>query len=298
MEKINPVRNRKFLNEVNLPSKIFLDGADPQESKEMKKVSGFLDGQTTNPTLLVKNPDIQKRIGEGRKFSEKELYFFYKEVIAEISKFASGPISIEVYADKETRAEEMLEQAREMAGWVPQSCIKLPITKEGLRAAEIAVKENISVNMTLCFSQEQAAAVYAATKGAKKPVFVSPFIGRLDDRGENGLNLIENIIKMYQLGDGHVLPLAASVRNLDHLLSALKIYCPLITVPLRIIKEWAEKGFALPDENFNYNPENLQPILYQGIALDKNWRDYNIYHQLTEDGVEKFCADWKAIIQN
>ena len=139
----------------------------------------------------------------------------------------------------------MLEQAREMVKWVPQACIKLPIVPEGLKAAQKAVECGIPLNMTLCFSQEQAAAVYAATRGTKKPVFVSPFIGRLDDKGKDGISLVKNILSMYEKGDGHVLPLTASVRSLDHLLAAIKMASPLITVPFKIIKEWQEKDFFL-----------------------------------------------------
>ena len=91
-------------------------------------------------------------------------------------------------------AEDMLPQGREMFSWIPNAHIKFPTSHEGLKAADQAVQEGLRVNLTLCFSQEQAAAVYAATKGAKKgDVFVSPFIGRLDDRGENGMDLIANI---------------------------------------------------------------------------------------------------------
>lgn len=283
------------MEKINLPSKIFLDGADPKESKKAKGILGFLDGQTTNPTLLAKNPEVQEMRGKGGKFSEKELYSFYQKVIREIAEITSGPISIEVYADKETKAEDMLKQAREMVRWIPNACIKIPITKEGLKAAKIAAEEGIPINMTLCFSQEQAAAVYSATKGAKAPVFVSPFVGRLDDRGENGMNLIQNILEMYQAGDGHVLTLAASIRSLDHLLFALKISCPLITVPLKVIEEWAGKDFKPPDKDFFYRPENLKHITYKEISLDKKWQEYNIYHQLTDVGLERFSADWKSI---
>src|SRR5208337_2698352 len=125
-------------------------------------------------------------------------------------------------ADSATKAEAMLEQGREMFGWIPNGHIKFPTSAEGLKAASLALKEGLRVNMTLCFSQAQAAAVYAATRGARKgDVFVSPFIGRLDDRGENGMDLIAHIIRMYGKGDGHVEVLTASVRKIDHLLYAL-----------------------------------------------------------------------------
>jgi len=284
------------MSKINLSSKIFVDGADPEETRETKRLLGFVDGQTTNPTLVSKNPAARERIEKREKFTREEIYHFYKEVVNKIAKITQGPISVEVYADSETKAEQMLEEAREMQNWIDNAYIKFPITKEGLKAAHFAVKEGIPINMTLCFSQEQAAAVYAATLGAKKPIFVSPFVGRLDDRGENGMELVFNIIRMYQIGDGHVLPLTASVRNLEHLLYAIQIGSPLITVPFKVIKEWAENGFVLPDEKFNYQP-NLKPIDYKEIALDKNWQDYDPSHDLTDIGVEKFSRDWKNLIQ-
>jgi len=281
---------------VNISSKIFVDGGDPVETEKAKSLLGFVDGQTTNPTLISKNPEVQRRIREGGKFTREEINLFYKKIVAEIYKITNGPISIEVYADKNTKSEEMLNEARELRKWTENNYIKIPITKEGLRAAQKAIQEDIPINMTLCFSQEQAAAVYSATKGAKKPVFVSPFIGRLDDRGENGMNLVENILKMYQKGDGHVLLLAASIRSLDHLLAAIKLSAPIITVPLMIIQEWAEKNFILPKENFNYRPSNLKDIPYKEISLEKDWQDYEINHELTEVGLERFSTDWEKLL--
>ena len=275
-------------------TRIFLDGADPLESQEAKKILGFLDGQTTNPTLLMKNPRLKQVLQEKEKLSEEELYSFYKETIGRIAQIADGPISVEVYADEKTKTEQMLSQAREMSKWAPQVYIKLPINEQGLEAAKLATKEGICVNMTLCFSQKQAAAVYVATLGAKKPVFVSPFVGRLDDIGENGMDLVRNIMNMYKSGDGHVMVLAASIRNLDHLLLALKIGCPLVTVPLKVITEWSERGLSLPPDNFVYQPEALKPITFKEIPLDKRWEEYNIEHILTSKGIKKFCEDWNS----
>ncbi len=119
--------------------------------------------------------------------------------------------------------------------------------------------------MTLCFSQAQAAAVYAATRGAKKgEVFVSPFIGRLDDRGENGMDLIANILKMYGKGDGHVEVLTASVRTLDHLLCAIKLGSDIITAPLAVLKEWKEKGLPMPKDDYPYDAEQPQGYSVSG----------------------------------
>ena len=105
---------------------------------------------------------------------------------------------------------------------------------EALRAAEQAAKDNIKLNMTHCFTQEQAAAVYTVTRGAKKgDVFLSPFIGRIDDREEDGISLIRNIIRLYEKGDGHVEVLTASVRNLGRFLEALNAGPDIITAPLK-----------------------------------------------------------------
>jgi transaldolase len=106
--------------------------------------------------------------------------------------------------------------------------------------------------MTLCFFQDQAAAVYAATRGSREPVYVSPFVGRLDDHGENGMDLVKNIKRMYRIGDGHVHVLAASIRHLDHLLASFALDVELATVPAKILTEWATKGFPMPDQDFSY----------------------------------------------
>jgi transaldolase len=295
----------------NLRTKIFLDSGDPDETKQTINLLGFLDGQTTNPTLISKNPKAKGRLDRGDKFTKEEIFGFYKEVVKEISGLIpNGSISIEVYADRNTTTEQMLERGREMFSWIPSAHIKFPTTSEGLKAAQKAINERMRVNMTLCFSQEQAAAVYAATKESKKEtltgfknVFVSPFIGRLDDRGENGMDLIKNIIRMYnsamqnQKGDHHVEVLTASVRSLNHFLYAIKLESDIITAPFKTLKEWAEKGMPMPDESFKYNASNLKSIPYQQIALNKPWQNYNISHDLTDVGIEKFSTDWNELLK-
>lgn len=282
----------------NLKSKIFVDSGDPEETKELLDLLGFLDGQTTNPTLISKNPDAKKRLDRGEKFTQEEIYGFYKQVVREISTLLPhGSISIEVYADHKTKAEDMLAQGREMFKWIPNAHIKFPITREGLVAANQAVQEGMRVNMTLCFSQEQAAAVYAATRSAKKgQVFVSPFVGRLDDIGENGMDLIENIIKMYKSGDGHVEVLTASIRNLDHFLYAIKLESDIVTVPFLVLKEWANKGVRLPRDSYHYKTSDLKDIPYKKLDLSKNWKEFDISHKLTEKGMDKFSQDWNSLI--
>ena len=275
----------------NLRTKIFLDSGDPAETKEAMALLGFLDGQTTNPSLIAKNPETA-----GKKFAKEELLEFYRKVVQEVSRvIPEGSVSIEVYADKNTNAKEMLRQGREMFSWIPNTHIKYPTTKEGLQAAQQSVKEGMRVNMTLVFSQQQAAAVYAATRGAKKgDVFLSPFIGRLDDRGENGMNLIENILKMYQKGDGHVEVLTASVRNLNHLLAAVQLGSDILTSPLKVLREWDQTGLLVQGDF--YKPEALNPILYEELSLEQDWTAFDISHELTDVGVERFSADWNALL--
>jgi transaldolase len=177
-------------------TKILVDGGDPEETLRVKELIGFVDGQTTNPSLIAKNPEIQERIAAGHTLSPQEEKDEYRKIVQAISPLVGdADVSIEVFADLDTKAEEMLAQGEEMFSWIPNAYIKYPCTPEGLRAAEMSVRKQIRVNMTLCFSQDQAAAVYAATRGSREPVYVSPFIGRLDDRGEKGIDLVKNIRK-------------------------------------------------------------------------------------------------------
>ena len=192
----------------------------------------------------------------------------------------------------------MLEQGKEMFGWIPNAHVKFPTSAEGLKAASAAIGQGLRVNMTLCFSQAQAAAVYAATRGARKgQVFVSPFIGRLDDRGENGMDLIGNIVRMYAKGDGHVEVLTASVRKVDHLLYAIRLGSDIITSPFSFLEEWGKKGLALPGADYRYDPGSLKPIPYEEIDLTKEWREYDIRHDLTDKGMERFSQDWNSLIK-
>lgn len=278
-------------------TRIFLDSGDPAEAQEALSFLNSIDGQTTNPSLVAKNPEAQARLESGNKFSRVEVLDFYKKIVQKISKILpQGSISVEVYADQDTSKDAIIRQAEAMNAWIPNAHIKIPITVEGLKAAEILSQKGIRLNLTLCFSQEQAAAVYAATKGAKKgDIFISPFIGRLDDRGENGINLIKNILKMYAAGDGHVEVLAASLRNLGHLTDSIALGCDIITAPKKVLKEWAQAGKPEPDE---IKPkEGLGEIEYKELDLEKNWQDFNIQHDLTDNGLERFKNDWDSIIE-
>lgn len=277
----------------NLNSKIFLDSGDPTETKSILDKLGFLDGQTTNPSLVAKNPEVIAEATDGIKLSKTELSSEYQKIVREVSQLLpTGSVSIEVYADMQSSTEQLLAEAIQMNTWIPNAHIKFPVTKAGLEAANLAIKEGIRVNMTLVFSQAQAAAVYAATKGAYKgQVFLSPFIGRLDDIGLNGMDLITNIQKLYQTGDGHVQILAASLRSQDHLAACLKSKVDIMTVPFKILTEWNQQI----DPNFQYQPD-LASIEMQSIDLNQDWQTYNLEHELTTKGIEKFVADWKNLL--
>ena len=279
-----------------LATKLFLDSGDPAESRLTKDLFGRLDGQTTNPSLIAKNPDLQKRIADGEKLSREEANEFYKATLIEIAKVTDGPISVEVYADEHSSVDDLYKQSEKMFGWIDNAYIKYPITAAGLGAAEKSIAAGMRVNMTLCFTQQQAAAVYAATKGTKDPAFVSPFVGRLDDKGKNGMELIANILKMYGAGDNHVETLTASVRSADHLMYALALKSPLITAPLKVYESWAGVDYGLPGPDYHYDHGGTRPIAYEEVSLEEGWQDYDIHHPLTDAGQKKFAEDWTSLI--
>src|SRR6185369_7568524 len=258
-------------------TKLLVDGGDPDETLRVKKLLGFVDGQTTNPSLIAKNPAIQQKIASGHSLTSQEEQDEYRKIVQTISPLVGeAGVSIEVFADLNTSAEDMLAQGQEMFTWIPNAYIKYPSTHEGLRAAEMSVRKQMRVNMTLCFSQEQAAAIYAATKGSKDPVYVSPFVGRLDDRGDDGMQVVENIEKMYARGDGHVQVLVASLRKLDHLFYAFKLRCGLVTAPAKILEDWATRHLSRPGDDFVYsavdkNERSLRKIPYQDLDLNASW---------------------------
>jgi transaldolase len=263
---------------------------------------GFLDGQTTNPSFVAKNPEVRRRVAAGHKLTWEEQKQEYKQIVEKISPLVgAGGVSIEVYADFHTSAEQMLAQGEEMFRWIPNAYIKYPCIREGLKAAKMSVQKGMRVNMTLCFSQAQAAAVYAATRGSKDPVYVSPFVGRLDDRGDDGMQLVWNIKRMYKPGDGHVQVLAASLRRVEHLLCALHLDAELATAPIHILEEWAAARMSIPDEHFRYtgvdkNGSPLRPIPYKELDLNASWESFDLEHELTEKGIEKFVNDYKSTL--
>ena len=284
-------------------TKILVDGGDPAETLRMRSLIGFVDGQTTNPSLIAKNPAIQRLVASGHRLSSQEEKNEYKKIVQSISPLVGDAgVSIEVFADLGTKAEEMLAQGEEMFSWIPNAYVKYPCTHEGLRAAQMSTDKSIRVNMTLCFSQEQAAAVYASTKGSKEPVYVSPFVGRLDDQGEDGMDLVRNIKTMYEHSDGHVYVLAASIRNVNHLLYSFALSAELATVPTTVLEEWVATGFPMPDQDFLYRGVDatsklLKSIPYKQLDLDRPWESFDIAHELTTKGVQKFVTDYQSTLR-
>lgn len=306
---------------INLSTKIFLDGGSASETAEadaLLKAAGLsgLDGQTTNPTLIVKG------LGEsikyvGKKLTEENAVNEYKKVVQEMANVVKRPISIQVIGDSSLTVDQMLSQARDRITWIPNAVIKFPCTLAGLAAAEIFCEEG-PVNITLVFSQAQAAAVYAATKSANYDVFVSPFVGRLDDRGENGMDVVANILSMYRMDSmsnsqypisnnefHHVNVLAASIRSVKQLQYALFLKCDAVTAPLHVLKEWldpvvsskGERKIQLPGEDFVYDAPGLLEIPYEELPLDEDWKTYDIHHDLTDAGLAKFWEDWKSVVE-
>lgn len=301
-------------------TKFFLDSCDPLQTIEaiecLNKIGKILDGQTTNPSLLVKNPLLQMQL-HGGKIHEQELLEFYKQEIQAISRLLpEGSVSIEVYADESSTVKDLLEQANEFYTWIPNSHIKFPTIKAGLEAAEIFVNQGGRVNMTLVFSQEQALAVHLATKNMKNPgdVLLSPFVGRFDDIGLKGTDFIANVVQMYKELGSKVSILSASLRNLEHLEKCIELSSNLATSPLNIYQEYTEKQLAnqkavssnsslegwqtKPDGMFQgENIPNLQQIPYKNLNLSEtNWQNINIQHDLTDKGLAKFVTDWKSVL--
>jgi transaldolase len=210
--------------------KFFVDTADVAEIRELA-ATGLLDGVTTNPSLIAKS---------GRDF---------KEVIAEICAIVDGPVSAEVAA---LDAEGMLKEGRALAKIAKNVTVKVPLTWAGLKACRALTSEGTMVNVTLCFSANQA--LLAAKSGA---TFISPFIGRLDDIGLDGMDLIREIRTIYDNYPAlRTEILAASIRNVLHVKQAALIGADVATIPPGVIK-----------------------------AL--------LAHPLTDKGVELFLADWK-----
>ena len=184
--------------------KFFIDTANIKQIKEVNDL-GLLDGVTTNPSLIAKE--------KGG----------FRETVEEICSIVKGPVSAEVIA---LDFDGMLKEARHVAGWAPNIAVKIPLTPDGMKATKILASEGIGVNVTLVFSLPQA--LIAAKAGAK---FISPFIGRLDDIGRNGMALVEDCVEMcYEFGFQSEI-IAASIRGLPHVIESIRCGAHIATIP-------------------------------------------------------------------
>jgi len=216
--------------------KLFIDTADLNEIKEIASW-GILDGVTTNPTLLAKS---------GRSL---------QDVIDEIFLLVDGPISLEVVSEN---SEEMVKEAKQILAKIPKNyhknvAIKIPMTAEGLKAVKSLSKEEIKTNVTLVFSANQA--LLAAKAGA---TFVSPFIGRLDDNGQEGMRVIEEIMDIFRNYDINTEVIVASIRHPIHVIEAARLGADIATVP----------------------PDVLRKMMK---------------HPLTDAGIKSFLKDWEKV---
>ncbi len=209
--------------------KFFIDTANIEEIKKANEL-GLLDGVTTNPSLVSK---------EGREF---------KELIIEICGIVNGPVSAEVISND---AKGMIKEARELAKLADNIVVKIPLIKEGLKAVKILSEEGIKTNVTLCFSAAQA--LMAAKAGAN---YISPFVGRLDDIGHDGMEIVEQILAIYENYGYETEVIVASIRNPIHVLKAALMGADIATIPFNVMEQL-------------------------------------IKHPLTDAGLEKFLADWK-----
>lgn len=213
--------------------RIFLDTAQIEEVRQASKL-GVVSGVTTNPTLMA-------RAGATD----------YEATIKEIATIIPGPISTEVVVEG---TEPMLEQARQMAAWAPNVVIKIPANAEGLEVTAALAKENIKVNMTLCFSANQA--LLGALSGA---AYISPFVGRLDDIGQDGMQLVEDILDIYDnYPDIETEVIAASIRHPEHCLRAAMAGAHIATIPYDILVKMMQ-------------------------------------HPMTDSGIVRFLDDWKSL---
>lgn len=189
---------------------IFLDTANLEE---IERHVDFIDGVTTNPTLIAKQ--------------DQEIVDFSK-FIKKICSTVTGPVSVEVLSEK---IEDMLEEARALSGIDENVCVKIPCTKNGFIACKALSDEGIAVNMTLCFSAAQA--IIAAQCGA---TYISPFVGRLDDAGQDGLQLISKIREIYQVNGYETCLLASSIRNVNQFVEVAAIGVDAVTVSPKILE--------------------------------------------------------------
>lgn len=301
-------------------TKLLLDSGDPQEYREIAKLAqknkSEIWGATTNPTLIAKNL-------AGKKFTHKEAFNLQKEIVMEILNIVPGAVSAEVYADKTTTAQEMIQQGEEIASWNKRIYVKLPTTVESFKARTALRKKNININNTLVFSQQQIFAIALheqiirkthADIQFKEPQFISPFVGRLDDNGENGIQLIRHGMKIKTLPAGSqnnfTWMLSASIRTVQHVGQSIDAKAEIITAPAKVYRQWfalteqEKKTFkkvsaseALKDIPFWHPPEELKKIsaieeFMEAILSSR----LDIRHPLTDAGITRFASDWKSIL--
>ena len=211
---------------------IFLDTANIEQIRQGAKL-GVVSGVTTNPSLVAKEGTAE-----------------YQAVVKEICQIIPGPVSAEVVAEG---VPGMIEEARKIAKWAPNVVVKIPATTEGLEVTSALAKEQIKVNFTLCFSLYQA--LLGALAGA---AFVSPFVGRLDDAGHDGMELVEDIVDVFGYYQLETKVIAASIRHTEHCLAAAKAGADIATVPYKVLIQMMQ-------------------------------------HPLTDVGVARFLSDWRAI---
>ena len=191
--------------------KLFLDTANIQEIRDGARL-GVISGVTTNPSLAS---------AEGIGNAES-----YKSAVREISEIVDGPISVEVIS---LDAQGMIDEGRDIAGWIPDPWVKIPSTADGFEAISVLSKEGIKINQTLCFSVNQA--ILGAQAGSTA---VSPFIGRLDDIGLEGIDLIKDIVEVYEQHQIETKVLAASIRHTLHCTLAAQAGAHIATIPYKI----------------------------------------------------------------
>ncbi len=284
----------------------FVDSCDPADTQKAIKLLGMIHGQTTNPTLLTKNPDIQRYLAQGKKLLSADLLKMYKDAIQSIATYTDGAISVEVYADWDTTAQDMVKQAEDMRDWARNIYIKFPTIPEGLKAAHEFTRTGGHVNMTLVFDQSQAAGVYSATRGTQNSAFVSPFVGRWDDRGFFGLDVIRNIRQMYDEFDAtrgvtqcHVEILAASIRTLDQIHGAIAYGADIITAPISAFQAWIDAG-SEKSPVAPIRPATLKPLEYQELKYQDDFSLYAIdtdVEGLLHQGLMRFVKDWKSVVE-
>lgn len=297
--------------------KYLLDSGDPDEYRHVadlaKQKGEELWGSTTNPSLIAK-----KLAGQKATF-EEAFFKLQKSLIDEILTIVPGAVSAEVYASPTSTAEEMIEQGRVIATWHDRVVVKLPTTLEGFKARTELRKEGITINNTLVFSQQQSFAISLHEKIMKEhygparsglPSFISPFLGRLDDKGEDGLSFLKHATEtMHKVfGTDTTWMLAASIRTPRHFKASIECGCEMITSPAKVYDEWLtmseedKNAIALEAPELKEIPlwepsEELKSIstvddFFKAIEEGK----LDITHPLTDAGIERFVSDWQAIL--